>query len=246
MLNAIIIDDMPDAIASLKADLAAYCPEIKLIGEADGVVSGAKLLRHQQPDLLFLDIQLQDGTGFDILEILPKIPFKVIFTTASDAFAVKAFRFAAIDYLLKPIDPDNLIEAVAKAKQSINQQGEQLELLAEHMKQGQETKRIALHTQEKIQVVSLDDIIRCEAVGNYTNFFFTSGKKLLVTKTMKEFEKMLEDFNFLRVHQSHLVNIQHIEAFVKTEGGYLAMKDNSHVSVSVRKRTMVLKLLGDL
>lgn len=243
MLTAIIVDDMPSAIVNLKKDLEHYCPDVEVIGEADGVVSGAKLLKKNQPDILFLDIQLQDGSGFDLLEILPDIRFKLIFTTASDAFAIKAFRFAALDYLLKPIDPDQLMESVKKVKNQLKGQKEKIDVLLESVKSKRSPEKIALHTQEKVQIVSVDDIIRCESSGNYTSFFFKNKQKLLVTKTLKEFDKLLSDHQFLRVHQSHLINLQHLDAFIKTEGGYILMKDGAQVPVSIRKRPLVLRTL---
>ncbi len=246
MLNAIIIDDVPQARETLKEDLETYCPQVKIIGEAEGVVSGAKLLRNKKPDILFLDIQMQDGSGFDLLEILPEISFKVIFTTASDAFAIKAFRYAALDYLLKPIDPDLLIEAVQKAETKSAGQEESLELLKENLQPNHTPRRLALHTSDKIHITEISDIVRCESSGNYTNFHFTNNKKLLVTKTLKEFDKLLDDQGFMRVHQSHLINTSQIQEFVKTDGGYLVMKDKTKIPVSTRKRPIVVKLLENL
>ncbi len=247
MLKAVIIDDVQQARETLKKDLAAYCPEVEILGEADGVVSGAKLLKATEVDLVFLDIQMQDGSGFDILEILPEIKFKIIFTTASDAFAIKAFRFSAIDYLLKPIDPDELVEAVAKVEQeSKSDNTEQYDLLLDTVKTQNKPERLALHTLEKIQVTEIQDIIRCESSGNYTTFFFANSDKLLVTKTLKDYDKMLNEHGFVRVHQSHLVNSNQIKEYVKTEGGYLVMKDDSRVPVSLRKKPMVVKMLDAL
>jgi len=243
MIKAVIIDDLPEAVQSLRADLESYCTEIDIIGAAPSVVEGAKILKQLKPDLLFLDIQLEDGTGFDLLEILDGFSFKVIFTTALDSFAIKAFRFSAVDYLLKPIDPDELQEAVTKAKQSISAD---YEFLLENVKEHKPLERIALHTLEKIQIVRISDIIRCESSGNYTTFFFKDGTKLLVTKTLKEFDKLLSEHLFLRVHQSHLVNGKQIKAFVKTDGGYLQMSDGAQVPVSTRKRAGIIELLEKL
>lgn len=242
-MTAIIIDDIPQAIQNLQADLTTYCPDVQVIGTADGVVSGSKLLRKKKADLLFLDIQLQDGTGFDILEILPQLSAKVIFTTASDAFAIKAFRFAAVDYLLKPVDPDELQEAVQKAQQQSSQQ-ERFALLQDSFQDQQLPQRLALHTLDKIHIVQIKDIIRCESSGNYTTFYFQNGQKLLVTKTLKEYDKLLKEHQFIRVHQSHLVNMEQIREYVKTDGGYLVMQDGTPVSVSMRRKGMVMKVLS--
>lgn len=240
-MKAVIIDDMEAARTALKADLESYCPEIEIIGEAQGVVSGAKLIKDVSPELVFLDVQMPDGSGFDLLEILPQLDFDVIFTTASDAYALKAFKVSAVDYLMKPIDPDDLMEAVKRAKDQ-NNSSERLSLLKENM---QGSKKIALNTLEKIQIVNIEDIIRCESSVNYTTFYFMDGTKLLVTKTLKEFDKMLSEFNFFRVHQSHLINTEFIKEFLKTNGE-LVMKDGTKVPVSTRKKAQVMEMLNNL
>jgi two-component system LytT family response regulator len=247
MIKAIIIDDIEQARITLKKDLQVYTPDIEVIGEADGVVEGAKLLKSIKPDILFLDIQMQDGSGFDLLDILKDIPFKIIFITASDAHAIKAFRYAAIDYLLKPVDPDELIAAVNKFRNQKLNENEKYKLLNESLKNTRKPHdRLALHTQDKIHIVDINEIIRCESNVNYTEFFFQNGKKLLVTKTLKEFEDLLGDQGFFRVHQSHLINTKYIKEFVKTEGGYLLMNDGSNVPVSTRKRAEVIRMLEEL
>jgi two-component system LytT family response regulator len=245
MIKAVIIDDIPQAVDLLRNDLKTYCPEVEVIGDAPGVVSGTKMLKSLEPEVVFLDIELQDGTGFDILEILGDISFKVIFTTASDEYAIRAFRFSAIDYLLKPINPEDLQQAVAKVKQQPDSR-ERIDLLLDAVKDRAAPRKLALHTLDKIQVADIQDIIRCESSGNYTTFYFINGQQLLVTKTLKEFENLLEAHGFIRVHQSHLVNADQIKEYIKTEGGYLVMKDGTHVSVSVRKKPIVIKLLDQL
>lgn len=245
-MKAIIIDDNPQAIENLQQDLADYCSDVTVIGTAEGVVSGVKLLKKVKPDVLFLDIQLQDGSGFDVLEILPEVNFGVIFTTSSDAFAIKAFRLAAVDYLLKPLDPDQLIDAVSRAKKISNNRKASLDLVMDSMQRGELPKHIALHTQEKIQLIKIENIIRCEASGNYTSFHLKNEKPLLVTKTLKDFDKTLSPHRFLRVHQSHLINSGQIKEFVKTDGGYLVMQDGAKIPVSVRKRPLVVRFLEDI
>ena len=245
-LTAAIVDDIAQARATLKEDLAAYCPNIEIIGEADGVVTGSKLLNKIKPDVVFLDIQLQDGTGFDILEILGSISFQVIFTTASDEFAIKAFKFSAVDYLLKPVDPDELIVAVQKVSKVNHSTQENYDLLLNTVKEQSAPKRMALHTLEKIHVTDIADIVRCESNGNYTTFYFKNGQKLLVTKTLKEYDQMLSEYKFARVHQSHLINAQQIKEFVKVDGGYIVMRDGSKIPVSLRKKSVVMKLLEEL
>ncbi|MEX1002224.1 MAG: LytTR family DNA-binding domain-containing protein [Crocinitomicaceae bacterium] len=240
MIKAVIIDDIPEAITVLKADLENYCDNIQVVGSAEGVVSGAKAIKELQPDLVFLDIQMKDGSGFDLLEILPDKNFKLIFTTASDEYAVKAFKFSAVDYLLKPIDPDELIEAVNKIKEQ-KAPTERIELLKENFKQ---PKRIALNTMDKIHIVNVEEILRCESNINYTLFYFTDETKLLVTKTLKEFDKLLSEYGFIRVHQSHLINVNYIKEFIKSDG-YIIMKDGSRVPVSTRKKQVLMDLIAN-
>ncbi len=246
-IRTALIDDNPHAIQILRDDLARMFPEVEIVGEADGVVQGAKLLRQTKPDLLLLDIQMGDGTGFDLLEIVPDLRFQLIFTTAHDEHAIRAFRFAAVDYLLKPIDPEELRRAVERAKKQLtltNNPQAQLPVLREHFQQKEPPKTIALHTAEKIHIARLADILRMEADGNYTEVHFSNGHKLLLTKTLKDFSTILEAAGFLRAHQSHLVNFDHIREFIKSDGGYIVMADGAKVPVAVRKRAEVVDRLG--
>ena len=243
-LKAIIIDDMELARVSLKADLADYCPEVEVIGEADGVLNGAKLLKNTTPDILFLDIEMEDGDGFDLLDILSDEFGSVIFVTAREHYALKAFQYSAVDYLLKPVEPELLKKAVEKTKSLKPSTKEQLTILKENMEKEPKFDRIALHTSDKIVVSELKNIIRLEAMTNYTYFYFADGSKLLITKTLKEYDTMLADSGFVRVHQSHLINMEHVQAYVKTEGGYILMKNSEIVPVSVRKKAYVVSLLG--
>ncbi len=245
MLKAVIIDDSEVARQNLVEDLQQYCPEVSLVGQADGVLAGAKLIRKQKPTLVFLDIEMPDGTGFDLLEVLGDISFAVIFTTAHDHFAIQAIRFSAIDYLLKPIDPDELGEAVARAKQSQQTHPTHIDTLLRNIEDKKDL-RLALHTLEKIHVVPVGSIVRCEASTNYTLFYLADKRQLLVTKTLKEYDTLLGEHKFLRVHQSHLVNATFIKEFVKGDGGYLVLADNTQVPVASRKRNLVIQQLSDL
>jgi len=241
-MQAIIIDDLPLAIASLRQDLEDYCPDIKVIATADGVIEGSKLLRKIKPDILFLDVQMGDGDGFDLLDIIDTSAFPVIFTTASEDYAIKAFQYAAVDYLLKPMDPELLVQAIEKAKLKPQLSDQQKNIIKNNTRDTR-AREIALNTQEEIRVVALADIIRCTSMDNYTQFFIADGSKVLVTKTLKQYERMLPEEMFLRVHQSHLVNIHKIKSYIKTEGGYLLLKNGEHIPVSVRKKPMVMDLL---
>ena len=243
-MTAIIIEDMPQAIALLEADLKEHCPDINIIGTANSVINAAKLLRQVQPEVVFLDILLGDGTGFDLLEIFPGLDARIIFVTASDEFAIRAFRYAAVDYLLKPIDPQQLIEAVQRAKQQLGDGRESLSVLREAISQPDKLPtRMSLHTQERIIVTEIDQIVRCEADGNNTRFMLASGEKVFVTKTLKQFDQLLEQHGFVRVHQTHLVNFACVRGFEKKDGGYLILKNGDLVPVSVRKRADVIALL---
>jgi two-component system LytT family response regulator len=243
MLKAVIIDDHSEARFVLKNHIESFCPNVNLIGEADSVKSGAKLIAQTQPDLVFLDIELGDGNGFDILEILPHLNFKVIFTTGNDGYAIKAFRFSAIDYLLKPIDTEQLTEALSKVENTAYQKNESLKNLAEEIKHKKEITRISIPTQNKIILVDIKDIIHCEADVNYTTIHLNGGEKYLVSKTLKEYDELLSEYGFIRPHQSHLVNLQFIKEFVKEDGGYLVLKNRSHIPVSTRNRNRITEIL---
>lgn len=244
MLTAIIIEDMSDALQLLKSDLESHHPEIKVIDTAQSVVEAAKLLRKTQPDILFLDIMLGDGTGFDILEIFPDLSSKIIFVTASDEYAIRAFKFAAIDYVLKPYSNEDLATAITRAKEQIEPNKERLSILKNTLAAPEaKPDKISLHTLDKIIIVSLENIVRCEADNNNTVFYLKEGRKIFVTKTLKYFADMLSSYEFLRVHQSHLVNMQCINAFIKSDGGYLLLKNKETVPVSVRKKAEVIEML---
>lgn len=247
MLTAIIVEDLMDAMQLLKRDIEKNHPGIKIIGTAKSVVEAAKELRKNEPDILFLDIMLGDGTGFDVLEIFPELKSKIIFVTASDEFAIKAFKFAAIDYVLKPYAQDELSKAIGRAKLHIQPNKERLDILKQTLSSPEKKPdKISLHTLDKIIIVNLDDIIRCESDSNNTMFHLQDGRKIFVTKTLKYFADMLKPHGFLRVHQSHLVNLQCISAFIKTDGGYLMLKNGKSVPVSVRKKSEVIEILDQM
>jgi two-component system, LytTR family, response regulator len=247
MYTAIIVEDMPQAMQLLESDLTNHCKDIEIIGKASSIVSAAKLLQKQAPDILFLDISLADGNGFDLLEIFPTLSSKVIFITASDEHAIKAFRFSATDYLLKPIDVSLLIQAVDKVKALKSGMQKNIELLKETIKSPNKLPtKITLNTHDKISIHAIADIIRCESDGNNTRFFMVNKEKLYVTKTLKYFDDMLQDHNFIRVHQSHLINLDYLQEFSKKEGGYLKMKNGDEVPVSSRKKSEILEVLNGM
>lgn len=240
--TAVIIDDSSKARDFLRRDLASLCPQIKVLTEADGVVSGLRAIKKFKPEIVFLDIHMDDGTGFDILELLDDISFNVIFTTASDAHAIQAFKFSAIDYLLKPVDPEELQKAVIKAVKEASLNEENVDILKQHLeKKGNDTlKKIALHTSEKIHICEIHKIIRCEADVNYTNFTIKGTPHIFVTKTLKYFDQLLPASLFCRVHQSHLINLDEVKEYVKSDGGYIVMSNGDRIPVSSRRKSEVI------
>ncbi len=249
MIKAIIVDDEQRSREALNGLIERYCPEVFIISEATGCNDGIDKARKFEPDLVFLDIQMPDGSGFNFLEAFDKINFEVIFTTAHDQFAIKAIKYSALDYLLKPVDPDELKVAIHKYLQK-NDKGkinDNIKVLLDNIKSPQsEAKKIILSTSEGMHIVSTDDIVRCESDDYYTNFFFVNGTSLLISKTLKQNEAMLSDFDFIRPHKSHLVNIKYIKSFLKVDGGYILMTDGSKIPVSRRKRESIVEILSHL
>ncbi len=242
--TSFVVDDNPNALELLISDLKNYHKDIQLIGKANSVVSAAKKLQSLNPDILFLDIILDDGTGFDILELSPKLKSKVIFITASDEYALKAFKFAAIDYILKPYSLDELSKAIENAKEQITPEKEQIEVLKELIKKPHhKPSKLSLHTSEKIAIIDINNIIRCQSDNNYTTFYLKNANKVLVSKTLKYYHDILKALGFIRVHQSHLINKQYIKEYIKSDGGYLLLKDNSTIPISTRKRPEILEIL---
>ncbi|MCB0517524.1 MAG: response regulator transcription factor [Lewinellaceae bacterium] len=247
MIKSILIDDEPNARLSLRQELDLHCPEIKIIGEAASVAEGANLIiKHPGLELLFLDIQLTDGSGFDILEKVDFQAFKTIFTTAYSDYALKAIKFQPLDYLLKPIDAEELRAAVDKAlhtqQASFNQQMQQF--MQQYRNATAPPERIALATSDGIHLHPVRSIVRLAAEGNYTTVFFENGKKLLLAKTLKEMEETLAAHRFERIHKSHLVNIDHVQSYVNRFGGEVVMSDGMELPVAQRKKRYLLQILG--
>jgi two-component system, LytTR family, response regulator len=245
MMKAILIDDSADAREALKADITRWCPQLTILGEASGMAEGLQLLRTVTCDVIFLDIQLGDGDGFQLLEQLGTTNARIIFTTGLDNFGIRAIKFSALDYLLKPVDPDELIAAVNKLENLQAPPAENLRLFKEQYNQpAQNLRRLALNSSDRVHVVQINNIVRCESDRNYTTFYLLNAKPIVVTRTLKEYEDLLEPSGFVRVHHSHLINLEHLKTFMKNEGGYAVMSDGSNVPVSVRKKEDLLKALG--
>ncbi|MBC8485170.1 MAG: response regulator transcription factor [Bacteroidetes bacterium] len=235
MIKAIIIDDEQKARETLSDSLSLYCKNIDVIAEADGVKTGLVVIKENNPDVVFLDIMMTDGSGFDLLELIPTINFEIIFVTAYDKFAVKAFEFSAVDYILKPIKPQQLIRAVGKLKKSEGFEtiNKKLEVLISNKNN---LEKIALPSLDGLCFIRIEDIIRCESDGNYTTFYMNSGEKVIVTKLIKEYEEMLSPLTFYRIHKSHIINFKYIKKYTRGDGGSVIMNDGTKIEVSRRRK----------
>jgi len=241
-MKAIVIDDEASGRKAVRNYIFKYTEGIEIVDEADCVKTGLESILINNPDVVFLDIRMPDGTGFDLLEKLPKINFKIIFVTAYEEHAVRAFKYSAVDYLLKPLNPDDFSDAILKlfTEDKFEEIERKVELLLQNNKK---LEKIALPTSTGFKMVDLCDIVRCESDNNYTFFYFKDKSRVLVSKTLKEYDQLLSKEGFYRTHKSHLVNISYIKEYVKGEGGYVILSDNSSVDVSRRKKEGLLKIL---
>lgn len=250
MIRALVVDDEQHCIQRIKLLVKNNLSDsVEIIAVASSVDEGLDAIRQFSPDLVFLDVQLQNRTAFDLLSEISQRKFEIIFTTAYDQYAVRAFRFSALDYLLKPVDGDELIQAVSRLKERNNpdETTEKLNALFHNMKSIQgTTKRICVPVLNGIVFLQVNEIIRCQSEVNYTTFYLKDKPNLVVAKTLKEFEELLSDYNFFRVHNSHLVNLAFIKSYNKGKGGYITMTDNSVVEVSTRRKDLFLKKLAEI
>ncbi|MEP6846893.1 MAG: LytTR family DNA-binding domain-containing protein [Panacibacter sp.] len=246
MLTAIIIDDEMKGRIALKQKLNDYCTDVQLAGEAENGVEGIKLIEKMQPDIVFLDIEMPRMDGFEMLHRLAEKNFHIIFTTAYDQYAIKAIKYAAFDYLLKPVDIDELKLAVSKiyTQQQIHT-GKKLELLDQNLHKNNFNK-IAISTLEGLLFFNVSDIIHLEANSNYTNIYFSNRPKLIASKTLKDFEELLPADIFFRTHHSHLINLNFIKKYIKGDGGQIELQNGDYVDVSRRKKEEFLKVIGYL
>lgn len=249
-MKAIIIDDEELGRTVLKNLVQKYCREISIVGEASNIKEAKKVILETNPALIFLDIEMQGGSGFDLLEQMKGSDFSVIFTTAYNQYAVKAFRYSAVDYILKPINIDELLAAVKKVVNPTNKKVMQSSLdhfMDSHTNQGvSKNNKLALPTQEGLVFVDINDILRCEADGKYTHCFIMGGKKLYSTRSLKDFEEQLAPRGFCRIHHAHLVNLNHIKNYVKGDGGQVLMANGDSVIVSKRKKEEFLNRLNKI
>ncbi len=242
-MNALIVEDEPQAVSALKYELKMNCSDINIIGVAANIKEGVSKIKSLNPELVFMDIQLSDGNSFEILEQINHINFKIIFTTAYSQYALKAIKASALDYLLKPINSKELKSAILKAKK-YNETFflEKIKLFVENNKINQ-LRKIALHTSEGVNIYEVDNIIKCISEGNYTNIHLKNGSKILVTKTLKDLELILNNQGFERIHHSYLININHLIKYINKDGGYVVMSDKSTLTISQRKKSSFLKKL---
>jgi two-component system LytT family response regulator len=246
MIKAILIDDEEHCRETLAIQLEKYCPEVKLLAQCSSAAQGLQAITDYHPEVVFLDVEMPLMNGFEMLGKLPEIAFEVIFTTGYDAYAIKAIRFSALDYLLKPINKDELIKAVSKiSRVRQNPLSQQLDILMQKLDHKPVVlQKIALPTLEGYELIPLAHIIQCESDSNYTYVYLKNGKKIIVSRSLKDIEELLEGHSFLRIHHSHLVNLNEIVRYVRGEGGYVVMSDNTSVNVSRSRKEILLKAIG--
>ena len=242
-LKTIIVEDEKHSREALKNLIQNYCTDVEIIGEAASVDDSVKLIRRTMPDVVFSDIELQPGTGFEVLEQVKDLDFDVVFTTAFDQYAIKAIKLSSIDYLLKPIGIEELQAAVEKCRlkkgELIRQQ--QKDILLDHVQNQGHARKICLATNDGLEFIQEENIVSCHANGSYTKFNFKDGTSMLVSKHLKEYEELLTSDQFMRVHNSHLINLKEVKKYVKSEGGYILMTDESMINLSPKRKDEFLK-----
>lgn len=246
MVKSIIVDDELKSRKSLQILLTDFCEDVEVAALCQNVADGIEAIKKHNPDVVFLDIQMQRETGFDLLTKINEITFDVIFTTAYSEYAIKAFQFSALDYLLKPIDIQDLNRAIEKVeKRSKSDITKKLNHLLENLNSRQnEIKKIALPTNDGLVFIKIEDIIYLEATSNYTIFHTIDKHNHMVSRTLKEYDTMLSDYNFYRIHKTHLINLNYIKKYVRGDGGYVILNNDVSLDVSKRKKAGFLQKLG--
>jgi two-component system LytT family response regulator len=246
MIKSIIVDDELKSRESLRILIEDFCEGITVAALCQNVTEGMEAIQTHKPDIVFLDIHMQRETGFDLLGKVKEVNFEVIFTTAYSEYAIKAFKFSAIDYLLKPIDIEELKKAIQKVEKKMNSDiSSRLQQLIQNLKQGpSENYKLAIPTTEGLIFVKINDILYCAASSNYTEIYLADGKKHLVSRTLKEYEDMLGGNDFFRIHHSYLINLNAIKKYVRGEGGYVVMTNDKSLDVSKRKKESFLARIG--
>jgi two-component system LytT family response regulator len=246
MIKTLIIEDEQKSRDVLMKIIEKTCPELKVVGNAGNVTEGVEMIKSLKPDLVFLDITMPDGSGFDLLEKVGDQKFDLIFATASNSHAIRAFKYSACDYLLKPIDIEELRNAVlrvVKRKSETPDMGN-LNFLIQQLKRTDDNyQKITLPTGNAYEIINLKDIVRCEADGSYTYFYLTDKRKLMVSASLKHYEELLPEQDFIRVHHHNLINMNHVVRFLKEDGGYAVMSDGSKIEISRRKKDQFMDRL---
>lgn len=247
MKKILIIDDEKRIRDFVKRMIDSFDLGVEVYTDGENVETGIAAIKNLKPDIVFLDIQMPDGTGFDLLNQLGEKTFELIFITAFQEYAIMAIKFSALDYILKPIDSEELKTALVNALDTLDFKKEETQYEAlSHNLNAQQKRKLVLKTQESVHVVDLGEIVRCEADKNYTFFYLNNGKKILVSRTLKDFELLLANHGFFRVQQSHLINIDYIDRYDKIEGGSVIMKDGASVPLSTAKKEQFFQLLENL
>jgi two-component system, LytTR family, response regulator len=240
MIKCILVDDEQNSLEMMEWLLTTYCPQVEIVAQCENAEAGIAAIRQHQPDVVFLDIEMPRMNGFDMLEQLDRLNFEVVFCTAYDQFALRAFRYSALNYLLKPVDPDDLVETIRRIEaRSMPPTHEQIINLLQTMRQPAAAvtpARIALTTSDGLIFVNTQDILYCEAESNYTKVVLTGGKKMVVAKVLKDIDETLSGEDFFRIHNSFLININHIKRFVRNDGGYVIMADEASIGISRSRR----------
>ena len=251
-MNVILIDDEANCRSTLQQLLEKLCPQVTIVAQARNADEGLQYIRDLKPDLIFLDIEMPGKNGFELIASLPEVNFDIIFTTAFHEYAVKAFRLSAIDYLLKPIDPDEVVAAVQKAEaKKKSSSTQQIDLLKDMWLQlsgqqntQQKNPKIALSNADGMNIIDIQDIIWCEALGSYTKFHLKNKSNVVVSRSIKEYEEILGEYDFVRTHQSYVVNLKEIARYIKGDGGQVILSDGTEIEVSRRKKEDLIVALG--
>jgi len=248
MINAVIIDDDPQMASTNNSLLKEYFPEIKVVGFADNVQSGVDLIKEKKPQLVLMDIELKDGTGFHILQKVKPYNFQLIFITAFNQFGIKAIKFSAIDYVMKPVNEYEFKTAIENALVSIesSEMEKQIETFFSHYEKKIQIKKIVLKTAEALHLIDISDIIYCKSDNSYTTFFLNNKDEIMVSKSIKEYEELLTEYHFFKPHQSYLVNLNFVKRIDKSAGGCLILKDKTEILISSRRKPTLIKMLEKL
>jgi two-component system LytT family response regulator len=242
-LKTIIVDDEQDAVGFISSIIGEYCPDLEVAGKAHNVTEGVREIKENRPDLVFLDVEMPNGTGFDLLLQFPDKEFEVIFITAFNHYAIRAIKFSAVDYILKPININEFIEAVnrvlQKRKERSSQGNDSVRILLENLKSAHPS-RLAIPTSDGMEYLNPKDIIRIESDRSYSWFYLPGNRKILVSRHLKEFQDILGDRNFFRSHNSHLINLRYVKKFIRREGGFIEMQDGSQIPVSRGRKEIFL------